>query len=246
MTSGGYDPSNHPQAGQPYGQPPQYPQPGQYAPPPGRYAPQPDPYAPQPPHHNPPAGQPQPYGQHAPPAPPAPPAQPAPRYQQTVFPEAQYGGQQYGHYQPAFGVPGNLWPRFAARLIDNLIIALPLALLLNFVLMPNLTGLTGPAVSYAIIFAVTLVYYVLMEWKTGATLGKKILGLKVVAPDGAPTVPPLLSLKRNIFLAVLIVPCVGWVAGAALMLYTAATLDKNPNRQGWNDKLAGGTQVIAA
>ncbi|GGL37878.1 RDD family protein [Nocardia jinanensis] len=241
MTSGGYDPSNYPQGGQPYGQqPPQYPQPGQYVPQQEQYTPQPDPYAPQAPYIQ--QGAPaQPYGQPAPP-----PAEPAPRYQQTVFPQAQYGGQQYGQYQPTFGVPGNLWPRFAARLIDNLIIALPLALLLNFVLMPNLTGLTGPSVSYAIIFAVTLVYNVLMEWKTGATLGKKILGLKVVAPDGAPTVPPLVSLKRNIYLAVLIVPCVGWVAGAALMIYMAATLDKNPNRQGWHDKLAGGTQVLAA
>ncbi|WP_328389989.1 RDD family protein [Nocardia sp. NBC_00416] len=232
MTSGGYDPSNHPQGGQPYGQPAQYPQPGQYVPQPEHYAPQPDPYA----------QQAAPYGHQAPPQAP----EPAPKYQQTVFPQPQYGGQQYGQFQPAFGVPGNLWPRFAARLIDNLIIALPLAVLLNFVLMPNLDGFVGPSISYAIIFAVTLVYSVSMEWKTGATLGKKILGLKVVAPDGAPTVAPLVSLKRNVYLAVLIVPCVGWVGGCALMLYMAATLDKNPNKQGWHDKLAGGTQVLVA
>lgn len=225
MTSGGYDPSNHPQAGQPYGQPPQYGAPGPYAPPPG-----PPPQAPA-------------YGQQPPAAAPKP---APPTYEQTVHPQRQYGGHQYGQFQPAFGVPGKLWPRFAARLIDNLIVALPLSILLNFVLVPNMEGFGGISVSYAIVFAAVLLYFVLMESRTGATLGKKILGLKVVAPNGAPTVPLLASLKRNVYLAVSIIPCLGWLAGFALMIYMAATLDKDPNKQGWHDKLAGGTQVIAA
>lgn len=260
MTSGGYDPSNHPQAGQPYRQPPQYNQPGQYAPPPEPYAPQagqylpaqpgpydaqPGQYAPpaQPYAHQPPPAPEQPYGHRPPPAPPTPEQLP---YQQTIHPQPQYGGQQYGHHQPAFGVPGKLWPRFAARVIDTLIVVLPLGILLNFVLVPNLAGFGGVALSYALIFAATLVYYVLMEMKTGATLGKKILGLKVVAPNGAPTVPPLASLKRNAYLAVSIIPCLGWVAGVALTIYMGATLDKDPNKQGWHDKLAGGTHVLVA
>ncbi|MGW0183745.1 RDD family protein [Nocardia sp. NPDC003345] len=232
MTSGGYQPSNHPQAGQPYGQQPQYP-PGPYGQQPGQYAPPP---------------QQQPYGHRPPPPPqpPQPPAEPKPAYEQQVFPQAQYGGQQYGQYDPAFGVPGKLWPRFAARLIDGLIVALPLAILLNFIIIPNMVGFAGVAVSYAIIFAAMLVYYVAMESRTGATLGKKILGLKVVAPNGAPTVAPLASLKRNIYLAAQIVPCLGWLVGLALMLYIGATLDKDPNKQGWHDKLAGGTQVLTA
>jgi uncharacterized RDD family membrane protein YckC len=227
MTSGGYHPSNHPQAGQPYGQPPQYGAPGPYAPPPGPSQP---------------PGQHQPPGQQPPPQKP-----PRPAYQQTIHPQPQYGGSRYGQFDPAFGVPGKVWPRFAARLIDNLIIALPLAILLNFLVMPKMGGgLSGMSVSYAIVFAATLVYFVLMESRTGSTLGKKIVGLKVVAPNGAPTVPPLVSLKRNVYLAVSIIPCLGWLAGFALMVYMAATIDKDPNKQGWHDKLAGGTQVLEA
>ncbi|MFD4403595.1 RDD family protein [Nocardia sp. NPDC058499] len=228
MTSGGYDPSNHPQAGQPYGQPRQYGAPGPYAPPPGPAGQQPPP--------------PQPYGQQPPPPPP----NERPLYQQTVHPQPQYGGHRYGQFDPAFGVPSKVWPRFTARLIDNLIVGLPLAILLNFVIMPNMSGLSGMSVSYAIVFAAILLYFVLMESRTGATLGKRIIGLKVVAPNGAPTVPPLASLKRNVYLAVSIIPCLGWVAGLALMIYMAATMDKDPNKQGWHDKLAGGTQVLEA
>jgi len=178
--------------------------------------------------------------------PPPPPPNERPLYQQTVHPQPQYGGHRYGQFDPAFGVPGKVWPRFTARLIDNLIVGLPLAILLNFVIMPNMSGLSGMSVSYAIVFAAILLYFVLLESRTGATLGKRIIGLKVVAPNGAPTVPPLASLKRNVYLAVSIIPCLGWVAGLALMVYMAATMDKDPNKQGWHDKLAGGTQVLEA
>lgn len=83
-------------------------------------------------------------------------------------------------YTPQAATPAyaGVGPRFVAVLIDGIIIAI-VAAILNFIFkQSNLSsGLTG---------LIALLYYIIMEATSGATLGKKALGLKVVNEDGSP------------------------------------------------------------
>ncbi|MFE1596315.1 RDD family protein [Nocardia sp. NPDC058705] len=225
MTSGGYDPNQYPQGGQPggYGQDPY----GQQQPQPG-YGQQ-QPYG-QPGHGGAPQpgyGQPDPYGQQQPP------------YGQDPYAQAYPQGQQpnFGGVQPA-----DLGIRFGARVIDNLIVSIPLMIVLTLVLG---TGTGGQAVTGLVATLALYGYFVAMEvTQQGQTLGKKMLGLRVLAPGGAPSLTPEQSLKRNLFTVVSLIPCLGLFASVGLSIYIAVTINNDPNKQGWHDKFAGGTQVV--
>lgn len=259
MTSGGYDPNQYPQGGQPYGQqpnpaggqPPYGQQPGQqpYGQQPGQqpYG-QSDPYNQQPQ---------QPYGQQQPPY-----GQPSDPYnQQPQFGQQQpygqqpdpYGqqqpyGQQGGYGAPGYGapglgggaVPGDLWLRLAARIIDGLIIGIPAGII--YAILNSASGTLGFIWS-VIMWGLPFGYFILMESQQGATLGKKILGLRVLAPGGG-LLDPATSAKRNLFMLANLIPCLGWLISIGLYIYIAVTIEQDPNKQGWHDKFAGGTQVV--
>ncbi|WP_327143170.1 RDD family protein [Nocardia sp. NBC_01327] len=256
MTSGGYDPNQYPQGGQPYGQP--YPQGQQQQP----YGQQPQqPYGQQPP-SDPYGQQPQqPYGQQPPSDPYGQPQQPGygqqppqfgqsdPYNQQPQFgQQPSYPGQQpyqpYGQQPPGFGgggggsQPGDLWLRFAARFIDGLIFGIVGVIV--YVLLPSSIVLVWDILLPLITFG----YFIFMETQQGGqTLGKKILGLRVLGPGGAP-LDPVTSAKRNLFVAIQFIPCLGTLVSIGLAIYIAVTIEQDPNKQGWHDKFAGGTQVI--
>ncbi|MFI6996999.1 RDD family protein [Nocardia sp. NPDC050175] len=233
MTSGGYDPNQYPQGGQPYGQPypqggqqhpqggQQFPQGGQQFPQGGQYGQQPPQYGQQPPQY----GQQPQYGQ-------------APQYGQ----QDQYGQypQQPGGFNQYGGQPGDLGTRIGARVIDALILYIPY--LIIYFLVKNSLGL---AIGLGLVWTlVQLAYFVGMETSQGTTIGKKVLGLKVLAPGGAAKIEPVTSLKRNIFVAANIIPCVGGLVSLGLAIYIMITISQDPNKQGWHDKFAGGTQVV--
>ncbi|MFC4376720.1 RDD family protein [Nocardia halotolerans] len=225
MTSGGYDPNQYPQGGQPggYGQDPY----GQQQPGYG----QAQPYG-QPTHGGQPLpgyGQADPYGQQQP-------AYGQDPYGQAAYPADPYGQQGFAGVQPA-----DLGIRIGARVIDNLIIGIPLSIVLTLILG---AGNTGQLIAGALISLAVYGYFVAMEVTQGTTLGKKILGLRVVAPGGAPNLTPEQSLKRNLFTVVSVVPCIGQLVGLGLTIYIMVTISQDPNKQGWHDKFAGGTQVV--
>ncbi|AXK86950.1 Uncharacterized membrane protein YckC, RDD family [Nocardia farcinica] len=231
MTSGGYDPNQNPQGGQPYGQP--YPQGGQ------PYGQQPfgkDPYGQQPPQYGqqPQYGEQPPYGQQ-------------PQYgEQQPYPQNPYGQQAYGGYgDPGLGgaQPGDLGSRIGARVIDHIIVSIP-ALIFSFVFANSSTGIGTQLVVSALLAFVPIGYFVLMETTQGFTLGKKLLGLRVLAPGGAPKIDPATSFKRNLYVITNLIPCVGWLVSIGLAIYIMITIEQDPNKQGWHDKFAGGTQVV--
>ncbi|MET8655159.1 MULTISPECIES: RDD family protein [Nocardia] len=237
MTSGGYDPNQNPQGGQPYGEP--YPQGGQQYPQQG-YGQQPPQYGQQPPQYG---QQPQQYGQQ-------PYGQQQPQYGQDPYgqPQQQYGQdpyqqQGYGPQGGGSGVGADIGVRIGARVIDHLIVAIPVVIIVSV-----LFGLgTGGQIINGVLSTVALLaYFVGMETSQGTTLGKKILGLKVVAPGGAPKLTPEVSLKRNLYVAAQIIPCVGGLISLGLAIYIIITTSQDPNKQGWHDKFAGGTQVVKA
>ncbi|MET7773128.1 RDD family protein [Nocardia sp. NPDC005366] len=246
MTSGGYDPNQNPQGGQPYGEP--YPQGGQqypqgqpqYGQQPPQYGQQPPQYGQQPPQYGQdPYGQQQPnlgkdqYGQPQY-------GQPQQQYGQDPYQQQGYGQQGYGAPGGGYGVPADLGVRIGARVIDGLILYIPY-MVLYFIFSDSfaLSAVLG------LVWTIVVVgYFVALETSQNASLGKKILGLKVVAPGGAEKISPEVSLKRNLFLAANLIPCVGWLVSLGLAIYIIITISQDPNKQGWHDKFAGGTQVV--
>lgn len=80
----------------------------------------------------------------------------------------------------------------------------------------------------------SLVYYVGMT-AYGATIGKKVFGLKVVKPDGTPPGFGRALLRQTVGY---------WVSGAVFYLgFIWVALDEH--KQGWHDKIAG-TYVVRA
>ncbi|MFC9893023.1 RDD family protein [Nocardia sp. NPDC127579] len=215
MTSGGYDPNRNPQGDEPYSQG-------------GQQYPQGEPYGQQP-YEQQPYSQGDPYGQS--------------QYGQDPSAGQPGYGQPYGqgYTYAGFGTPADLGVRIGARVIDTLIVLIPINIILRVVYGSGSGFFVGVSVLGAI--ALTL-YFVLMETQQGTTLGKKLLGLRVLGPGGAPKVTAEQSLKRNLYTIVYVVPCLGQIASIALMIYMMITLSQDPNKQGWHDKFAGGTQVV--
>ncbi|MGY2062601.1 RDD family protein, partial [Nocardia gipuzkoensis] len=151
-----------------------------------------------------------------------------------------FGQQPYGQPGlPPGTVPGDLGMRFLARLIDGLIVNVPIGIIFFFLG----RGFGMQLVEGIVATIATVAYFVLMETSQGATLGKKILGLRVLAPGGG-QLDQATSLKRNLWVAAQIVPCIGSLVSLGLAIYIAVTISQDPNGQGWHDKFAGGTQVV--
>ncbi|WP_216892411.1 RDD family protein [Nocardia alni] len=267
MTSGGYDPNQYPQGGQPYGQP--YPQPGQPnqgqpgqpgQPPYGQ-----QPYGQQYPQGGqqqpyPQGGQQDPYGQQPYGGPGAAPyGQPQDAYGQQGYGQPGYGQQGYGqpgygqqqqpYGQPGFGAPGlpqgtrpgELWLRFAARFIDQLIVGIPVSII--FALIFRFGSIEFSLLEGVVSTLLVYVYFIALETSMGTSLGKKILGLRVVGPGGG-QLDAGASAKRNLFLIASLIPCLGWLVALGLWIYIAVTIEQDPLKQGWHDKFAGGTLVV--
>ncbi|MGK2881895.1 MAG: RDD family protein [Mycobacterium sp.] len=157
-----------------------------------------------------------------------------PNYPQDSYP-------QPGGYGPpgAGGVPGDVGIRFGARVIDGIIISV-IASILGFLLLGNYFMYGGGLLSGVLLF----VYFVAMEVTQGWTLGKKILGLSVHGPVGAPRPTLQQSAIRNSFMLLGVIPFVGWILAIAAYIYIAVTISNSPTKQGKHDELAGGTQVV--
>ncbi|MBI3212293.1 MAG: RDD family protein [Mycobacterium sp.] len=159
----------------------------------------------------------------------------------------QYGAPQYGQpggYPPPpqgqFGQqPGDLWPRFFARLIDGLIVGIvAFVLALIFGLQSNIlvTGLFSGVLTFA--------YFVALEVTQGSTIGKKVLGLSVHGPGGAPKPDVKQSAIRNSFTLLSVIPYIGGLLALVAYIVIAVTINGSPTKQGKHDELAGGTQVV--
>lgn len=276
MTSGGYDPNQYPQGGQPYGQP--YPQAGQPQPY-SQSGPQPygqpgQPQYGQPDQSGQQYGQQQPYGQPGQPGQPYPQGAPQDPYGQQQFgqpgsgqpygqPQDAYGQQQFGQPgqpgygqtppafgQPPFGQPGfgmaqpaDLGIRIGARLIDGVIVGIPGGILytvINFTMHSLIASLLG-----SFLFGIIgVAYYILMEATQGATFGKKILGLRVLGPNGAPRPDYQQAFMRNLYLVCNLIYCIGQLAALVMVIVMMVSIEQSPIKQGWHDRLAGGTQVV--
>lgn len=168
-----------------------------------------------------------------------------------------YGGQPPS--PPGGARPGELLDRFVARFIDGILVAIAYGIL-SAILTPIFLGgwydSAGEVFFYSLILAVgftaiALGYFGLMESSRGQTLGKMVMKLRTVGPDGGnPTLEQ--ALKRNIFYAtnlLAIIPWVGAMLGGllglvAVILIAVGINNDTVNRQAWHDQFAGGTRVL--
>ncbi|WP_455353491.1 RDD family protein [Streptomyces sp. SYSU K217416] len=167
------------------------------------------------------------------------------------------GGGGYGPPDPLSGMPplADFGKRLVARIIDALIIAIPLALIqIPFTSRFNLDGdddasevfvqsYSGTGLLFTLIGIVAFIGYdTLMVKKSGQTVGKKLLNLRVAMLNDGSTPDTNASLMRATVLwlpALLCCPCI-WEIVLAITILT----DK-PYKQGLHDK-AGKTVVVTS
>jgi uncharacterized RDD family membrane protein YckC len=161
---------------------------------------------------------------------------------------------------PGVPRPGELLDRFLARLVDSILLAIVFAIcqaIFTSIFISGIdTSVTEYVLAWLFISVITVVvsigYFAFLESNNGATLGKQLLKLKVVGPDGTSNPTMEEAVRRNAFYAiqlVYIVPIIGWIFGPLVMLAAvimiAVTINNDAvNRQGWHDRFAGGTRVL--
>ena len=103
---------------------------------------------------------------------------------------------------------------------------------------------TAVFISGIVSAALYLGYFAFMESTRGQTIGKQVMKLKVVGPDGNQNPTTNEAVKRNIWNVFQVVPCIGSLAALASVILIAVGINSDPRRQHWFDKFAGGTQVL--
>ncbi|MEV0947254.1 RDD family protein [Rhodococcus sp. NPDC049939] len=190
------------------------------------------------------------------------------QYGQQQYGQQQYGQQQFGGQPPQYGseqqfytrqfaapdfgfnssTPGELLPRMAARLIDSFIVGIPTGIITS-VITASLGGLIGSLIGAVISVAAVVCYFVFLETTRGQTLGKQLLGLRVVGPEGGlPTQQQSLTRNGFFFLSAMgALPIIGLLfgfIGFVLMIVLSVTIANSPTKQGKHDEIAGGTRVV--
>jgi uncharacterized RDD family membrane protein YckC len=147
---------------------------------------------------------------------------------------------------PPAGAPAStasLGVRFAARLLDGLLVGIPAAIVLTIFGLGTgglgLDGWIGGAITSLLWFG----YFVYFESSTGATLGKKLLKVRVVAPDGNP--PSMeAAAKRNIWMLFGLIPILGGIAQLVAVIVIAVTINSNEFNRGKHDEFANTGVVV--
>ena len=89
---------------------------------------------------------------------------------------------------------------------------------------------------------IVLAYFSVLDVLAGATLGKMVLGLRVIGSDGGrPSMRR--ALTREAFTVLGAIPFVGPFLAVAAWAWIIVTIRSNPLRQGQHDLLAG-TRVV--
>lgn len=154
---------------------------------------------------------------------------------------------------PGGGQPGlepiGPWPRFGAKLIDFLVLLIPVFIISAIVGGSGtgaLNATSGRAILSTIITtALTFAYFVYLESTRGQTVGKMALSFKVIGPDGGnPTTE--VAIRRNAYLLLGIVPFIGGLVQLVVVIVIAVTISNDSFKRGWHDNFAGGSAVVRA
>ena len=129
--------------------------------------------------------------------------------------------------------------RFGARFIDGILVAI-----VSWILIFATSTLSNYWVTGLFTGLLTFAYFLVFEVTQGWTPGKKLLGLSVRGPGGAPKPTAQQSAIRNSWTLLPIIPFIGGLLGIIAIVVIAVTINGSPTKQGKHDELAGGTQVV--
>jgi uncharacterized RDD family membrane protein YckC len=147
--------------------------------------------------------------------------------------------------------------RFLARVIDGILLMIVNGIVVTTIIFGVFFsggaggfggfggGLGFPGIiSSVITAAIWIGYFAFLESNRGQTLGKMLMKIQVQGPDGQhPSIEQ--AVKRNAWLALTIIPFLGWLLQLIATIYIAVTINNNTaTRQGWHDEFADGTKVI--
>ncbi|MEV5569600.1 RDD family protein [Spirillospora sp. NPDC052269] len=127
--------------------------------------------------------------------------------------------------------------RLLARIVDTLIVGLPVVLVLRAVL-PHDTADHWSPTSVA---SALLVYDAVQLALWGRTPGKRLAGVRVVTADGSRPDPARAALRAAVYavpIALRPVPVLGLLAGI-LWVVNVATAFRGPERRALHDRMAG-------
>jgi uncharacterized RDD family membrane protein YckC len=215
---------------------------GQAAPPSSTGGPYGEPPGSSPPPSSGSSGPDSPYG-----SPPPPPSGEPPRYGGGPYDSNPYGDEG-GAADPLAGMPplANRGKRLLARIIDALLIGIPVGLVLGLTMGGQNANGGGNGPTYTQEGIYTIVYLIYEGWmlsRTGQTVGKKLMKIRVAmlangdAPRGA-----MGWFRAAVYQVPLLVPCIGFIFWLVNVLF--CTWDK-PYQQCLHDK-AVRTVVVEA
>lgn len=180
-----------------------------------------------------------------------------PRWDDAAPPPPGPGSRGWGDDVAAHGVirPAAVGKRVGAYIIDMVLITIVLAIVFAITLSGSGTLPASPegidqgnAYATGVGTAVlTLAYFMLLEAGSGQTLGKRALGIKVVAADGV-SLPSLSATftRRVLFVIGNVIPIVGSLIGFVVPLAALITaIQDEPDNRGFHDRWAH-TRVIDA
>ncbi|MEU4226457.1 RDD family protein [Nonomuraea sp. NPDC026600] len=166
------------------------------------------------------------------------------------------GSSPYGAPQGSGQAPGALplaewWQRLVARIIDGVILGIVTAIL-SMILTPILVSADGSGVFLAALLnavlgaAIYFAYEFFMLRGSGQTVGKKVMGLRVVPVPSNHAAEPLSSnavmTRAGVLwgpLALNFIPVIGFVAYLAYLVNVLWQFWDKPLHQCLHDKLAG-------
>jgi uncharacterized RDD family membrane protein YckC len=172
--------------------------------------------------------------------------QPQQGYGQQGYGQQGYGQQGYGQQgygQQGYGQGGygggpqlaGMGARLGAKIVDVLIVAVPLAIVYIVILGNPNTFIWGVIVAIAL-----TVYEFVMFNSRGTTLGKQMLGLAVVDENGGALTSEQAGKRAAVYWLPGIVPILGSIWGLVVAL---SPLFDSQRKQGFHDK-AGKTLVV--
>lgn len=140
----------------------------------------------------------------------------SPQYQQPQYPQYQQPYPGGANQMGGAGRPADLGSRFGARVLDSLIVGIPVLIVgfifaaIGFAAAYNLGGSDtsfsvgfwiGSVIYSALSFAAWVGYFVWMESSRGQTLGKQICNIRTEGPNGGnPTIEQ--ALRRNAYVVI--------------------------------------------
>ncbi|MEX2486811.1 MAG: RDD family protein [Nitriliruptoraceae bacterium] len=158
---------------------------------------------------------------------------------------------------PSSTAPGaDVIARFIAKIVDGVVLFVIMSLV-TMIVRPMLPGprgfftpgigLTGLGIATIVLSVISAAIYVaylsLLETSRGQTIGKMVMKLRVVGPDGGnPSMQA--ALRRNAWVLLSIIPWFGGLLQVAVAAYIGYTIYDSSDNVGWHDNFAGGTRVI--